>query len=77
MTTHPIASPSSIAVPAAGGIWAGFVGRLLATQRALVSRQLLLEMDGRMLKDIGITHGQAVAEARRMPWDVAPAPRPR
>jgi uncharacterized protein YjiS (DUF1127 family) len=74
MTTRSI---PAIAVPAparAGSLWATFLSGVLAASRAVGTRRTLLEMDARMLKDIGITHAQAVAEARRMPWDLA-APR--
>ena len=75
MITRPIASlvPASPAA-AFGGTWRGALSRLLLAYRTVVSRPKLLEMEAQMLKDIGITHGQAVQEARRMPWDVAPRP---
>ena len=28
----------------------------------------LLQLDGHLLRDIGLTRGQALAEARRLPW---------
>jgi uncharacterized protein YjiS (DUF1127 family) len=37
--------------------------------RAVVTRRQLLEMDERMLKDIGITRAEALREAARAPWD--------
>jgi uncharacterized protein YjiS (DUF1127 family) len=54
------------------GLWQGFVARLFAAVRVVGTRRTLLEMDARMLKDIGITHAEAVHEARRMPWDIGP-----
>lgn len=40
--------------------------------RAHHTRQLLAEMDDRMLSDIGIGRGDAVTEAARPMWDFAP-----
>jgi uncharacterized protein YjiS (DUF1127 family) len=57
-------------VAAPAGLWRGFVARLSAAGQAVATRRTLLEMDARMLKDIGITHAQAIEEARRMPWDL-------
>jgi uncharacterized protein YjiS (DUF1127 family) len=39
------------------------------TQR---TRTALAELDPRMLRDIGLTEGQALREAERTPWDLAP-----
>ncbi len=61
-------------VAEAGGSWLGWLGRTL---RTLTTRSYLTEMDARMLKDIGITRAEAVAEASRAPWDLAPKPLPR
>lgn len=37
--------------------------------RAIITRRQLLEMDERMLKDIGVTRAEALREAARAPWD--------
>ena len=37
--------------------------------RAISTRRQLLEMDDRMLKDIGISRTDALREAARAPWD--------
>lgn len=37
--------------------------------RAITTRRQLLEMDERMLKDIGVTRAEALREAARAPWD--------
>ena len=71
MTTRPISTTPPIAAAFAGTVQ-GFASRLLGAARMVGTRRDLLEMDGRMLKDIGITHAQAVEEARRMPWDIGP-----
>jgi len=55
----------------------GFGRAVRHAQRVLASRRLLAEMEPRMLADIGITHAQAIEEARRAPWDIAPLPRRR
>jgi uncharacterized protein YjiS (DUF1127 family) len=45
---------------------------LSAMLRAMETRRYLVEMDERMLKDIGITRSEALEEANRAPWDLAP-----
>jgi len=40
--------------------------------RAIVTRRQLARMDDRMLKDIGISRAEALAEAGRAPWDIGP-----
>jgi len=45
---------------------------LFAALRAMETRRYLVEMDARMLKDIGITRSEAVEEANRAPWDLSP-----
>jgi uncharacterized protein YjiS (DUF1127 family) len=40
--------------------------------RAYRSRQALLQLTPRELSDIGVTRATAIAEASRMPWDIAP-----
>lgn len=47
--------------------WMGFLRQIL---RIVETRQDLLEMDERMLKDIGLTRREAEQEAGRAPWDV-------
>jgi uncharacterized protein YjiS (DUF1127 family) len=44
--------------------------------RAMITRRGLMDLDDRALEDIGLTRGEARAEARRVPWDVQPAQRP-
>ena len=53
----------------AGSEWLGW---LFAALRAMETRRYLVEMDARMLKDIGITRSEAVEEANRAPWDLDP-----
>jgi uncharacterized protein YjiS (DUF1127 family) len=45
---------------------------LFAMLRAMETRRYLVEMDERILKDIGITRSEAVEEANRAPWDLEP-----
>ena len=36
---------------------------------AIRTRRILAELDPRLLKDIGISRGDALREAARLPWD--------
>ena len=45
---------------------------LAAMYHALVTRRQLARLDDRMLKDIGLSRADALAEAARAPWDVGP-----
>jgi uncharacterized protein YjiS (DUF1127 family) len=36
---------------------------------AVRTRRILAELDPRLLKDIGVSRGDAVREAARLPWD--------
>ena len=49
------------------GTWLGWLGQAL---RTVATRRYLVEMDDRMLRDIGITRGEAFEEANRAPWDL-------
>ena len=49
--------------------------RLREMLRAIATRRQLAEMDDRMLRDIGISHVDALREAERLPWDLARHPR--
>ena len=51
---------------------AGWLARLRRSLQAIESRRHLTEMDRRMLADIGISRSEALEEARRAPWDLAP-----
>lgn len=57
-TTRTTAQPSA---------WAVLLRRVLTV---VVTRQHLLELDGHMLRDIGMTAQQARREAGRAPWDI-------
>lgn len=72
MTTRPITSAAPIAFVAFSRLWRAFGACLMNAARTVGTRRTLLEMDARMLKDIGITHAEAIEEARRMPWDIGP-----
>lgn len=50
----------------------GLFHTLRAALRAAASRRELAQMDERMLRDIGIGRSEALAEAERAPWDLAP-----
>lgn len=51
----------------ATGLWAT-VKLMWQAQR---TRTALAELDPRMLRDIGLTEGEALREAERAPWDIA------
>ncbi|WP_165694248.1 DUF1127 domain-containing protein [Teichococcus deserti] len=42
--------------------------------QTLRTRQHLAELDGHLLRDIGLSRPQASAELRRAPWDLARRP---
>ncbi len=46
--------------------------RIAEMRRVAVGRRAIARMDARMLSDIGLSHGDALAEISRRPWDVAP-----
>lgn len=70
MATHTV---RAFPVPAArrapigvGQVWAR-IGAMIEARR---TRKLLLEMDSRLLADIGTSRGDAAMEAARPFWDV-------
>jgi len=70
MTTRSLsASPAHRATAAHDTAWITWLRRAL---QAIESRRKLAEMDRRMLSDIGVTRSQALEEAARAPWDLAP-----
>ncbi|HEV7266534.1 MAG TPA: DUF1127 domain-containing protein [Falsiroseomonas sp.] len=50
----------------------GWLAWLAQAMRAIETRRRLAEMDDRMLKDIGVSRGDALEEANRAPWDLDP-----
>lgn len=66
------ASRTSVAPRPAGATTrpVGWVGFLRKVMQAIETRQHLLEMDDRMLKDIGLGRADAEEEANRAPWDL-------
>lgn len=38
--------------------------------RTIITRRGLIELDERALADVGLTHAEALNEARRAPWDL-------
>jgi uncharacterized protein YjiS (DUF1127 family) len=75
-TTHPpsvsLISLPTLAIPAPFTDWSGvcwwFARRLLRVYDRQQQRRVLMELDERMLADIGITRSQAQAEARKPFW---------
>ncbi len=66
LPTHFAAPPMPVRA-IVRGVWA----RLGAMMQARATRHLLMEMEPRMLADIGIGRGDAIHEANRPFWDVA------
>ncbi len=59
-----VAIPSGPRVSVVARAWAG----VRRWARVVTSRQGLLDIDDRMLSDLGISRAQAEFELRRMPW---------
>ena len=60
---------ASSLLAATRGVLAGMVETLLRWQELSMQRRRLLELDGHMLKDIGLSRADAVREAKRPFWD--------
>jgi Domain of unknown function (DUF1127) len=58
-----------------GGTWGHLVAAVGLALRVHVTRQALPEMPDHLLADIGLSRPTALAEAARLPWDIAPAGR--
>jgi len=67
-TTNPLATRFASARPVrATGLW----GTVRLMWQAHRTRTALAELEPRMLRDIGITEGEALREMERAPWDVS------
>lgn len=51
-------------------LWRTLSRQWVLMVRATQSRQILAELDPRLLKDIGVSRSEAIEEARRAPWDL-------
>ena len=71
MAARIIALPI-VSAPRAGVGAAGLWSKVAAMLEARRSRQALSEMDAHHLADIGLSRGDAMVEAGRPFWDVAP-----
>jgi uncharacterized protein YjiS (DUF1127 family) len=58
--------------PATGAGHPGLAGRFRLMLRAMQTRRQLASMEDRMLSDIGVSREDALREARRAPWNLAP-----
>jgi uncharacterized protein YjiS (DUF1127 family) len=66
MSAHTRPLPSfSWQRPRVGALAAGF----RRAWRVVTTRQALAELDDRMLRDIGLTRAEVLAELNRAPWD--------
>jgi uncharacterized protein YjiS (DUF1127 family) len=70
MTTRTLPTPYDYRAGMAPGT--GWADRLRRVLQAAESRRQLAALDSRMLSDIGISRAEAIEEARRAPWDLAP-----
>jgi uncharacterized protein YjiS (DUF1127 family) len=68
-TAFPCTAAPHPRTTAAGGGWLGFLARMV---EAVETRRMLAGLDDRMLADIGLSRADALREAERRPWDVAP-----
>jgi hypothetical protein len=59
----------------AGSRWDHFVAAFGTVLRVHATRQALAEMPAHLLADVGVSRPAALAEAARLPWDIAPAGR--
>jgi uncharacterized protein YjiS (DUF1127 family) len=70
MTTRSLPASHTDRIAASAGMpWLGRLRRCIQTIR---SRRQLAELDDRLLSDIGISRAEALEEASRAPWDLAP-----
>jgi uncharacterized protein YjiS (DUF1127 family) len=66
MTPHRLVLPLAVLRPSA---LAALPRRLLAAAALSRSRRSLRHLDDHLLRDIGLTRAEAVAEAERAAWD--------
>ncbi len=70
MTTSSLTTfPSFRTLALRGSAWIDWLRHVL---QAIETRRQLLEMDRRMLSDIGVSRTEALEEAARAPWDLTP-----
>jgi uncharacterized protein YjiS (DUF1127 family) len=69
MASRPLNTASFFRAPALR-VPQRFASELLRMVRAFQTRRELSRLDARMLRDIGITAGEATREVSRAPWDL-------
>ena len=69
MASRPLNTASFFGAPALH-VPQRLVVQLLKMVRAFQTRRELSRLDARMLRDIGITAGDAAREGSRAPWDL-------
>ena len=55
-----------------GAGWSHLAETVRVIIRTWMTRRSLLELTSRELADVGVSRAAALAEARRLPWDVTP-----
>lgn len=67
MTARSDAGMAAKTVPGASPWWAGVLGWIGMAMDRHAQRRHLASLDPRLLRDVGLTRAQALAQARR-PW---------
>jgi uncharacterized protein YjiS (DUF1127 family) len=73
MTTRFVMTPASFGATHAAAGLRDFARAVAHIHTVHVSRRDLVEMEPRLLEDIGVSQRQALTEAGRSPWDIKPA----
>ncbi len=73
MTTRFAMTPASFGATHAAASLRDFARAVARIHAVHVSRRDLVELEPRLLEDIGISQRQALTESGRAPWDVKPA----
>jgi uncharacterized protein YjiS (DUF1127 family) len=73
MTTRFVMTPASFGATHAATSLRDFARAVAHIHAVHVSRRDLVELEPRLLEDIGISQRQALTEGGRAPWDIKPA----
>lgn len=69
MSAYRLALPLSLRLRRTGSALAWLPARILAITALSRSRRGLARLDDHLLRDIGVTRAEAIAEADRTPWN--------